>query len=146
MADQQDDKIITLEHYYDPMLAHIIRTKLEDNGIPCFIADDNIIAANPILNQAVGGIKLKIFERDLERCREILAQEGDLHEQDHFEIDEETNTAVICPYCASTNVRYAPETEKKAHWLVAFLSALLSVFPFYANKQWHCFNCRRNFE
>jgi hypothetical protein len=73
MAEQPEDKIITFEQYYDPMLAHIIRTKLEDNGVPCFIADDNIISANPIYSNAVGGIKLKIFERDLERCREIVA-------------------------------------------------------------------------
>lgn len=146
MADKQNDNIITFEQYYDPMLAHIIRTKLEDNGIPCFIADDNIIAANPLFNQAVGGIKLKIFERDLERCREILATEGNLHELDHHEIDEETHTAVICPYCASTNVQYIHQSEKKVHWLVAFISSLLAIFPFYANKEWHCYNCQRDFE
>nr|WP_067061152.1 DUF2007 domain-containing protein [Mucilaginibacter sp. L294] len=146
MADQTQDKIITLEQYYDPMLAHIIRTRLEDNGISCFIADDNIISANPIYSNAVGGIKLKIFERDLERCREILAQEGDLHEQDHHEIDEETNTAVVCPYCGSTNVRYGAATERKSHWFVALLFVLISAFPLYARKAWHCFNCQRDFE
>jgi predicted ABC-class ATPase len=46
--EQPEDKIITFEQYYDVMLAHIIRTKLEDNGVPCFIADDNIISANPL--------------------------------------------------------------------------------------------------
>src|SRR4051812_41685550 len=68
MALEQDEKIITFENYYDVMLAHIVRTKLEDNGIPCFIADENTLTANPLYNQAVGGIKLKIFERDLEKC------------------------------------------------------------------------------
>jgi hypothetical protein len=146
MANNIEDKIITLEQYYDPMLAHIIRTRLEDNGIPCFIADDNIISANPVFNNAVGGIKLKIFERDLERCQKILAQEGDLHDQDHHEIDEETHTAVICPYCASTNVRFGAATEKKVNWFVALIFALMSVFPFYARKAWHCFNCQRDFD
>ncbi|WP_432326291.1 putative signal transducing protein [Mucilaginibacter sp. P25] len=88
MAVQPEEKIITFETYYDVMLAHIIRTKLEGYGIPCFIADENTIGSNPLYNQAVGGIKLKIFERDLERCREILAAEGDLHDQDHIEIDD----------------------------------------------------------
>ena len=68
MAIEQEDKIITYESYYDPMLAHIMRTKLEDNGISCFLADENTIGAQPFFNQAVGGIKLKIFERDLEKC------------------------------------------------------------------------------
>ncbi|MBB5394864.1 DUF2007 domain-containing protein [Mucilaginibacter sp. AK015] len=146
MTEEPDDRIITLEQYYDPMLAHIMRTKLEDNGIPCFIADDNIISANPIYSNAVGGIKLKIFERDLEKCREILAQTGDLHEQDHFEIDEETHAPVVCPYCGSSNVRYGAATERKAHWLTAFLFLILSAFPLYARKTWHCFNCQRDFD
>jgi hypothetical protein len=88
MAAQDEDKIITLENYYDPMLAHIIRTKLEDSGIPCFIADENTLTAQPFYNQAVGGIKLKIFERDLERCREVLAQDDNLDEQTGFSTEE----------------------------------------------------------
>ena len=146
MEDAIDDKIITFERYYDPMLAHIIRTRLEDNGIPCFIADENTIAANPVFNQAVGGITLKIFERDLAKCREILAADGDLHEQDHFAIDDETHTTVICPYCASTNVEHRVTPEEKTNWFMGLISFLLSILPFHTNKDWHCFNCQRDFE
>lgn len=81
MATDTNDNIITYQSYYDPMLAHIIRTKLEDNDIPCFIADENTLVANPIYNQALGGIKLKIFERDVDRVNEILSREDDLDEQ-----------------------------------------------------------------
>lgn len=140
------DKIITLGSYYDPMLAHIIRTRLEANGIPCFIADENTIGANPLYNQAIGGVKLKIFEHDLEKCRALLATEGDLHEQDHFEIDDETNTYVLCPYCASNNVSNISETEKESR-PSAFLNSFLNlVNPFYTQKNWHCNNCDRDFE
>lgn len=78
MSEPTNDKIITFEQYYDPMLAHIIRTRLEDAGIPCFIADENTIGAQPFYNQAIGGIKLKIFERDLERCKEVLSEDNEL--------------------------------------------------------------------
>src|ERR1700761_5028481 len=111
-----DDKIITLESYYDPMLAHIIRTRLEANGIPCFIADENTIGANPLYNQAVGGVKVKVFERDLQRCHEVLAAEGDLHEQDHHEVDDENNTCVICPFCGSTNVSHTEPEQPNGQW------------------------------
>jgi len=141
-----DDKIITLESYYDPMLAHIIRTRLEANGVPCFVADENTIGANPLYNQAVGGVKLKIFERDLERCREILASEGDLHEQDHFEIDNETNTYVICPYCASTNVTNIAEDKGKGKWPDLLDSLANLVSPFHSQMNWRCNNCQREFE
>ena len=137
-----EDKIITFESYYDPMLAHIVRSRLEANGIPCFLADENIIGANPLYNNAVGGIKLKVFEKDVERCREILAQEGDLHEEDHVEIDGETDTYVICPFCASTNVSHIDDKEN-----TGFLNSLSNlVNPFHEQKNWHCNNCQQDFE
>ncbi|MDB5139593.1 MAG: hypothetical protein JWR12_1509 [Mucilaginibacter sp.] len=137
-----DDKIITFESYYDPMLAHIVRSRLEANGISCFIADENTIGANPLYNQAVGGVKIKIFERDLQRCRDILANEGDLHEQDHFEIDDETNTYVVCPFCASTNVSNIV-AENESGLLDSFINL---VNPFNSQKNWHCNNCQQDFE
>jgi len=65
-----EENIITLEGNYNPMLAQIIRGRLEANGIPCFIAGENT-PYNQVL-----GVKIKIFERDKERCRQILAEDA----------------------------------------------------------------------
>ena len=141
-----DERIITFESYYDPMLAHIIRTRLEASGVSCYIADENTIGANPLYNQAVGGVKIKIFERDLSKCQQILANEGDLHEQDHFEIDNDTNTYVVCPYCASTNVGDFGLENKDGQPSSMFSSFMNLVNPFYVQLNWHCFNCKHDFE
>jgi hypothetical protein len=141
-----EEPIITFETYYDPMLAHIIRTRLEDNGIPCFIADETMIGINPLYNNALGGIKLKIFERDLEKCRAILAEDATLTTEEYVEIDQETHDVVICPYCASTNVRYGAATKNRFGWLSVLVSLVLSVYPFSTRKAWHCFNCGEDFE
>src|ERR1700761_2521673 len=131
-----DDKIVTFESYYDPMLAHIVRTRLEANGIQCFVADENTVGANPLYNQAIGGVKIKVFEKDIVRCREILATDGDLHTLDHHGLDDETDTYVVCPYCASTNVVNIAKKDDD------FLSSLLTVLnPFNSAKNWHCTNC-----
>jgi hypothetical protein len=128
------------------MLAHIVRTRLEANGLPCYIADENIVGANPLYNQAIGGVKLKIFERDLIKCREILANEGDLHDYDHVEFDSETNTCVLCPYCASTNVGNISENDGHDEKNTLFDSFINLLNPFYTQYNWHCFHCRRDFE
>lgn len=148
---QTEDHIITLETYYDPMLAHIVRTRLEDNGIACFIADENMIGLNPVYNTALGGIKLKIFERDLEKCRAILTEDGTLAIEEHIEIDPKTNEVVICPFCGSSNVRYGAATKNRYGWLgiltglmIALMGLLL--YPFSTRKAWHCFNCSEDFE
>ncbi len=85
---QKEDDIVTFETYYDPMLAQIIRTKLEANGIPCFIADESLGVMIPIYNQAIGGIKIKVFARDLEKCREIVADEPGILPGDDFETEK----------------------------------------------------------
>ncbi len=141
-----DDKIVTLEAFYDPMLAEIIRGRLEANGIPCFIADNNIISANPLYNQAMGGVKIKVFEHDVEKCREILSRSEELALTDE-KLDQSETT---CPYCNSPNVRYGAATPVKTNWLfslISFLSLsfLSAIYPF-PRKAWHCFNCGKDFE
>ncbi len=74
---QKEDDIVTFETYYNFMLAEIIRGKLEANGIPCFIADDGMSGINPIFNERLG-IRIKVFARDVERCKEIVGEESNL--------------------------------------------------------------------
>ena len=79
---QKDDEIVTFRTFYNPMEAEIIRTKLEANGIPSFIADESLGVLYPVYNQGGGGIKLKVFARDVEKCEEILSEENPLSDED----------------------------------------------------------------
>lgn len=132
-----EDKIVTLEAYYDPMLAEIILGRLEANGIPCFLADENTLAANPFYNQAIGGVKIKVFEHDLEKCRAILAEEVVPQS-----VDEEL---ISCPNCQSTNVSYGPAPIKK-NWFSILISFLLSTYPVHLHRIWSCADCGTNFD
>ncbi len=138
-----DEKIITFETYHDPMLAHIIRAKLEDNHIPCFIEDDHMAGLNSLYLQSTG-IKLKIYERDLEKCRELI-NETEMILEDHTDIDPETDYTIICPFCASTNVARI-DNSSKPDWINSLHSFFSVIFPFFTPKQWHCFNCKQDFE
>jgi hypothetical protein len=138
-----DEKIITFEIYHDPMLAHIVRAKLDDNNIPCFIEDDHMAGLNSLYNQSAG-IKLKIFERDLERCREVINETETILE-DHTDIDPETDYTIICPFCASTNIERI-DNSNRPDWINSLYSFFDTIFPFYTPKKWHCFNCKQDFE
>lgn len=129
------DKIVTLSAYYDLMEAEIVRGRLEANGIACFIADDNIIASNPFYNQAVGGVKIKVFEHDVESCRKILAEESILTEED---------THITCPECQSTDIFYGPAPIKR-NWFYLVVSALLGPNPYPVHRTWICRDCGTNF-
>jgi hypothetical protein len=60
------------DNYID---AHIVKGRLEDAGIHCWLKDENLSAliVDPILTNAVsGGIKLMVPEEELERATAIL--------------------------------------------------------------------------
>lgn len=136
-----EDQIVTLETYQDPALAHIIRARLEANDIPCFLADENMIGINPLYNQALGGIKLKIFARDMAICQAILAEDFPQEEPEQPLADDDT----VCPHCHSSNVRFGPATQNKFNLWTVFVSFLLLIYPFHSRKAWHCFNCGKDF-
>jgi len=79
---QKDDEIVTLRTFYNPMEAEIIRTKLEANDIPSLITDESLGILYPVYNQGGGGIKLKVFAKDIEKAEEILSEESSLSDED----------------------------------------------------------------
>ena len=85
---QKEDEIVTFETYYNMIEAEIIRAKLEANGIPGYITDESLGVLYPVYNQGGGGIKLKIFARDIEKCREILAQDTNLTSDDDLNTEQ----------------------------------------------------------
>lgn len=84
---QKDDDIVVFETYYNPMLAQIVLARLEANGIPGFITDESLGVLYPVYNQGGGGIKLKVFARDLEKCKEIMAEDTNLSQGEEFETE-----------------------------------------------------------
>ena len=60
--------MITLKTFDNSIDAHLLKTKLESEGISCVLFDENIVSLDPLYNMAVGGIKLRIAENDQEKA------------------------------------------------------------------------------
>ncbi|WP_199119684.1 putative signal transducing protein [Pedobacter sp. ASV28] len=138
-----DDKIIVYRTFYNPIEANIIIAKLKDAGISCFLADENIATIQPLFNQAIGGVKLNVFEKDVPGIDELLADDLALEVP---EMGEGQVDAVVCEKCGSTNVSYGVATKNKHSWWVAIVSLLLMVYPFKVNKCYHCYKCGHEFK
>jgi hypothetical protein len=67
-----DDDLVTIARFSSAIEAHLARTKLESEGIQAFVADEHMIAINPIYDLALGGVKLQIKNSDVERARKSL--------------------------------------------------------------------------
>lgn len=53
--------------------AHIAMGRLRAEGIPCNLADENLVQTDWLYSIAVGGIKLQVEERYAAQAREVLA-------------------------------------------------------------------------
>jgi predicted RNA-binding Zn-ribbon protein involved in translation (DUF1610 family) len=140
--DTEED-IVTFDTYYDPMLAQIIRTRLEDNGIPCFVVDENLGTLYPAYNATAGGIKVKIFARDMEKSKAIIAEDDTTNVESLTE--DEIENSVFCPHCGSNKVQYGLAEKPNKGWFGKLFSAV-GLSEINAKHQFHCFNCGKNFE
>jgi hypothetical protein len=63
---------VTLEKYSQAIEAHVVKSKLESEGIECFIADEHVVGVNWLYSNAIGGVKVQVHPEDLEEARKIL--------------------------------------------------------------------------
>jgi hypothetical protein len=80
-----EDKIVVHSSHYNPIEANIVKARLEANGIPCFLTDENVGTIHPLYNLSAGGVKLNVFEKDIDRINAILAEDVELDEEEEGE-------------------------------------------------------------
>lgn len=137
------ERLITIATCNELTEAHILKGRLEAEGILCFLGDEHIVGAQPFYAVAVGGIKLKVPENDVDEAKAILASIQGGHAD--FILDEielappmqEHAQAQICPHCGSDNI-----AEEKYNKTVFSLSYLFLGFPLpFLNRRYKCYNC-----
>lgn len=88
--------------------AEAARSVLEATGIETFIDNENIVAIDWLMSNAVGSIKVLVREEELERAREILAElPAALPAEVQFE-KPPVRAPLACPECGSGDVKRIP--------------------------------------
>ncbi|WP_417264684.1 DUF2007 domain-containing protein [Brumimicrobium sp.] len=120
---------------------HIMKGRLETDGIDCFVFDENIMTLNPLFNIAVGGVKLKVNEEDADKARAIIKELELQPLVDHNE------NVIQCPKCNSTNL-YTNFKSMKGFFgfMSAIISLLLAVFPLHFKSVYKCKECDFEFK
>jgi hypothetical protein len=144
-----DDKIVVYESFADPIHAHIVKGLLDSYGIECFLTDELMATLHVAYNAAIGGVKLHVFEKDMDRIQAILKSENS--EPQPGQSMEGLDAEIICPNCHSTNVSYGGSLKKRFGIMNALLFALISIFafiayPFTGRMGYHCFDCDHEFK
>ncbi|HYK43749.1 MAG TPA: DUF2007 domain-containing protein [Parafilimonas sp.] len=124
-----------LESFDNYIDANLTLGRLEEAGIRCWLKDENTATINPILTNAIGGIKIMVAEEDIENAVEIL-----------HELKEIKRKSIACPHCGSHNIEYITSNRKTTNVLISFLTWIFGSYAIGVHQVWHCFDCKEEFE
>jgi hypothetical protein len=112
--------------------AHLIKGRLLNEGIDCFLTNENFTNLMPLYNNMLGsGIQIIINENDIDRARAILKDKI-----------EPNNKVLVCPNCGSENIGLGLG-KRKAFKIFNIIIALLSFFPIGNLKPvYYCKDCK----
>lgn len=127
--------IIRLITCLDSIEAYQIKNKLEDDGISCFLTNENFTSLFPNYFGILGsGVQVMIEEKDLYRALSIVNS------------DKLDSTIVKCPNCKSEKIDYTMGNNPLKKILVIFLSLLIWI-PFgNIKKSYVCKDCGARFK
>ena len=138
------ENIIVLDSFYEPLAAHLARTKLEAAGIPCFLTNENLVSLNRMYSPVAGGVRLHVYQRDAAQAAEVLRETPVMRAEPGGLAEPTAAETECCPRCGSSKVTYDAAAEPgAAHWFVALLSRLRR-YPLQGRAH-HCFHCGLNF-
>ncbi|WP_286925656.1 DUF2007 domain-containing protein [Flavobacterium sp. UBA4197] len=117
--------------------AIIYKGRLESEGIAVFMRDNFTIDTDPLVSNAVGGVKLFVREEDFAAAEEILSKIS------KYSMTNEGGL-IKCPNCGAEKVQLLTVVDDARSIFSFVLSLLFLILPFYAKYKYKCDNC--NFE
>jgi ribosomal protein L37AE/L43A len=110
--------------------ANIILSRLEQEGIRAYLQDEHTVTIDPIISNAIGGIKLMVITDQLARAMQLI---------NGFE--EAYNKAGACPECQSTKVKFLIEPETSRNWLKSLVDKFTGIYGTGSKGIYHCYDC-----
>ena len=116
--------------------AQIIKGRLESENIEVFLTDNLTIDTDPLVSNAIGGVKLKVLSH---QAKEILSS------IEKYSLDDEGNS-IHCPNCKSEQIELFSTIKdfKSLFWFI--FGVLFSSLPFYTKHKYKCELCLTEFD
>ncbi|CAM1351996.1 MULTISPECIES: putative signal transducing protein [Tenacibaculum] len=124
---RDDYTILTVFEYSTE--AQLIKSKLDSEGIRTMLMDEKTVDSDPLISQAIGGVKLLVHNEDLERGLSIYNEIRD------YEKDKD-GKEIHCTKCNSSRILVAPAQRKSIFYML---------FPFFEKRKLICNECKTIF-
>lgn len=136
--------LVRLKYCENALEANRDKQILAESGINSFIANEQLIQSDWLLSQAVGGIQLQVFEEDLEKAKEVLA---DYKDSEAFSLEvehtiEDPDFDFVCPECGSNHI-YRDERPSGGFGLGILILGIPANIP---KNIYHCYYCGNEFK
>lgn len=128
--------------------ALLLKSKLETEGIPSVVSDDNFVTLNPLMSNAVGGVKVKVYQGDVKKALSVLKSFKESDRDIQAQIDDQwakgyTLADKYCPSCESAAV-YRKKYPKHLFILGMILAPILGplyIFLLLYKREFKCIDC-----
>ncbi|WP_298882514.1 DUF2007 domain-containing protein [uncultured Polaribacter sp.] len=109
--------------------AHVTKSKLDSENIQTMLMDEKTIDSDPLVSNAIGGVKLLVHKNDFEKAVKIY------NEIRVYQKDKNGNE-INCPKCQSNRILIAPIQRKNVFYML---------FPFFEKRRHICNECKTIF-
>lgn len=124
-------QIATYDNY---MLANMTMGLLTEHDIKCQMKDENIITMDPLLNAAVGGIKLLVEEKDFDKAVALMREAENDYLKD-----------IPCPNCNSLSLIVEEKTNNPTGFWGKLKNQVLFGQTSTYSKGYRCKACNKSF-
>ena len=121
--------LVTVKSFDSYFLANIILGRLQSEGIECYLKDEATVTMDPILTNAIGGIKLVVKKENAEAVAKILKR-----------YDEEYLNAAPCPQCGAHQFSYIAKPGI-TNFLTAVITTLFASYAIAPDYVYQCGKC-----
>lgn len=122
-------EIVTIRTFDNYFNANITLTRLQDAGIECYLKDEFTVTIDPILSNAIGGIKLVVKDVDVKQALAMLEEMDAIYRQ-----------SAVCPQCGNKGLEYISKPGAK-NTLTALFTWFLSSYAVAPEQVYQCSKC-----
>ena len=109
--------------------AHVTKSKLDSEGFKTMLMDEKTIDSDPLISNAIGGVKLLVHKNDFEKAATI-------YNEIRTYLKDKNGDDLFCPNCNATKILVAPLQRK---------NIFLMLFPFFEKTKHICNDCKTIF-
>jgi hypothetical protein len=134
----ENSKFIKIANYQYASEAYLYKAKLQSEGIKVFLQNENTINTDPLLSNALGGVKLFVKSEEVMKAKQILDAIPEYSVNDKGEL-------LSCPNCGATTITMVTSI-KDVKSFFAFVYGLLTLsMPLFSKQKYKCENCAFEF-